>query len=242
MPSRENLIPMPTVDKNGRQTIVWRRGDSLASAIARLPAPLATSPESRRKLDIDVVADFLGAAVIKHNIPSCKEKMATVIRSMSASQDSDYPAVVREIVETVIPAATTTSGVKWVIEGLAESEAVTRTMSAHLPYLAKNADRSADFFSMRKVLRETLHVEPEPDGMMPTLEAHLYAKKRYTELKANAGSPDRYLWNLQVMQTVEKHPDHVHELMEFISRNQKRFSLTEFEEYLSHGTLSSGAL
>jgi hypothetical protein len=59
-----NLIPTPVVDKNGKQTTVYRRADEIASRTTGIPAPMAVAP-SQGEMDarIDWIIDEIAESV-----------------------------------------------------------------------------------------------------------------------------------------------------------------------------------
>jgi hypothetical protein len=241
MNSRNHLVPTPTVDRNGKTTTVYRRQEPTSTA-ANFPGPSIQSAHNRRGENIDAVNDMLRDHSRDKCLPSYNTFSVDIIRGMSASKDENYSALVREMVETVVPTIKRGSNLRSLMRELSNyDEGPVRSMHAHREYLAANANMVAAFNIMRARLIDTLGVTPELDGRMPTIEAHLYAEQ-LVEASGRGGSDSRYLMNPDLMGIVEKHPGHVHELMEFISRDQDTVQLSDFEEYLKQGALRAGNL
>lgn len=244
MNSRSHLIPTPTVDRNGKQTTVYRRQESTATA-ASFPGPSIPAHANRRGDDIDAVNNLIRDHANKYGFRSFRDELVDIIRGMSASSDENYPALVRETVDTVLPSAKLGTSMRAFIGALSSyDEEPVRAMHAHRNYLAANDNMIEAFFSIRKSLIGSLGIKPEPDGHMQTLETHLYAMKKYAELVGarGKGALAQYGSNKPLMSSVEKHPDRVPELMEFLGRGHDRLDLPAFEDYLNQGTLRTGSL
>jgi hypothetical protein len=246
--SRDNLTPALTVDKNGKTTTVYRKHESASSGASSIPAPTMPSARDLRQKTIDGVWRAIEEGIHRFQIPSYKDKMTDIYRNLSGTRDEVYPDMVLEMVDKVIPATVTPTAVRTVLVTIANGdEGMVRAMHAHSDYLVANPLQIAQFPPIHKMLVEKLGLTPESDGSMPTIEAHLYARKRFEDLTRThdvlGGTGEAYYRNVpEVINMVEKHPNEVHELMNYLSRGQEKASMKDFEEYLAQGALREGLL
>ena len=88
MAFRDNLVPTPTVDRNGKATTVYRRDNTSMNAAKPIPAPMPLSPDAREKLILrtsdELVAGNLIAKetklAVRRNIYSYSNEMLHTIR------------------------------------------------------------------------------------------------------------------------------------------------------------------
>jgi hypothetical protein len=246
--SRENLIPALTVDKNGKTTTVYRKHESVGSGAAAIPAPSMPSARDLRQKTIDGVWREIEEGIHRFQIPSYKDKMTDIYRNLSGTRDEDYPDLVLETVSKLVPAAVTPSAVRAILITVANGdENVMRAMHDHSDYLAANPQQIAQFTPMVKMLDEKFGIKSEAGKVPLTIEAHLYAKSRFEDLTRTHNvlgvTGEEYYRNCpDVVRIVEKHPNEVHELMNYLTRGQEVASMEEFEEYLAQGALREGTL
>lgn len=248
MHSRDNLTPALTVDKNGKTTTVYRKQESGSNGLASIPAPSMPSARDLRQHTIDAVWAAIEEGIHRFQIPAYKDKMTNIYRNLSGTPDETYPDMVLEMVDKIIPAAATPSAVRSILVTIANGdEAIVRAMHAHSDYLAANPLQIAQFAPTVKMLVEKFGPSSEPNGFMPTIEAHLYARKSFeglTRMHDILGvTGEVYYRNApEVITIVEKHPEHVSTLMNFLIRGQETVSMEEFEEYLAQGAVREGVL
>jgi len=243
-----NLIPTPTVDKNGKQTTVYRKHKPESANAVPIPAPALSpafvSTRDPRHLVIDAIWEKIQDGINRWKLPSYKDKMTDSFRNLSGTKNESYPAMVLEMVTAIMPTASAT-GIRAVIFTIADSdEDGARAMHAHRNYLSANPHSVSIFASMRKMLMETIGVTPDNDGRLPTIESHLYAKAQWDETMRRGNDSDvpHYRNMPDVIAMVEKHPSDVPALIEFLSRGQGEPSMQRFEEYLSQGAVREGSL
>lgn len=247
MSSRDNLTPALTVDKNGKTTTVYRKQESGNSGASPIPAPSMPSARNPRHQTIDSVWEAIFEGIQQFKLPSYKDKMTNVYRNLSGTEDESYPEMVLEMVNKVIPASKTPAAVRSVLITIADGdEDAAWTLHAHSDFLVDNPKHIGHFTSMRKMLIERLDISADSHRSMPTIDAHLYAKDLFDELTRNhdvLGGGEMYYRNVpDVMKIVEKHPEHVSTLMNFLIRGQESISMEDFEDYLSQGAVREGAL
>ena len=210
-----------------------------------MPAPAVASSRPQRHLIIDSIWEVLEEGMHKTNINNAyRNKMTDVFRGLSGMQDDAYPAMALELTSAIAPNAPS-SALAVIINALASSnEETIRALHAHRHYLAADPKRTLGFMSMRRTLTEKLGITPDQDGYMPSVETHLYAKARFTEIKQSITTHrhDEYQRDIALMQKVEQYPDHVSELMDYIARGQDDPTLEGFEDYLAGGAVREGTL
>lgn len=74
MASRDDLIPTPTVDKNGKQTTVYRRGYQSGATTRTFPTPTVSEPSSARN---DLIGDTALALASAANAPEFSLRSVT---------------------------------------------------------------------------------------------------------------------------------------------------------------------
>lgn len=244
--TRSHLTPTPTVDKNGKQTTVYRKQTYTMSA-ASFPGPLLAPAGISKQDDVSSVAFLLQETQVRLKL-SDRDKVTDVIRGMSASDDDGYSRRVRETVETLMPVIRLSSSFNAVVNVVASGDEQTlNTLHAHREYLAGNYRAIASFVRLKQILADSLGLAPESDGHMPTIEAHMYAQYHYEKLWLDRGgrrdSTSYYQGSPSVIEMVEKHPDNVPLLIEYIATRGKRMNSVEgFEDYLAEGVMRDGAL
>lgn len=243
--TRNHLIPTPTVDKNGKPTTVYRKQSHTVTA-ANFPGPILAPAGASKQDDVDSVAFLLQETQVRLRLRT-SDRNVDVIRGMSASDDKEYSKRVRETVETLMPVIKLSSSFNAVVDVITEGDENTlKTVHAHRKYLAGNCKAIGSFIALKGVLTDSMGLIPEPDGTMPTIEAHMYAQQNYEKLWLDRGGrrdgASYYQGSPAVMELVEKHPEHVPLIIEYIARGQKQNAVDGFEEYLEQGSMRDGVL
>lgn len=246
MASREKLIPSLTVDKNGKTTTVYRNPDLQTTGTRGIPAPSMPTARETRQHTIDAVWEVIFEGITKFKLPSYKDKMTNLYRSLSGAPDDAYPGLVLETVQTIVPAAKSTLAVRAVLVTIADdNEQIVRGMHRSRGYLADHPEQIAQFVPIAKAVHK--HLDTSLDSALVNIESHLHAKRLFEELTKDYNvlgqTGEVYYRNApDVIAIVDKHPDHVDELMEFLKRGQEVASISEFEDYLKQGVLREGTL
>jgi hypothetical protein len=174
-----------------------------------------------------------------------RDKMIDISRNLSGAADDEYPQQVLEMVSKVVPAMNSrVVDLQRFISILANSDnSEAKSLCAHADYLAANPHSVRNFSSLRDLLIDKLHIVPDERGYMPTIEAHIDAKTAYAIMAGEQGWTENYFYpsNLPAVRMVERYPNRVTELMEFIARGNK-LDEKDFEAYVALGAVREGML
>lgn len=239
-----NLIPTPIVDKNGVPSIRHKKPAS-AQSQSNLPAPALVSARNPRHLVIDSIMEAIRDKFTPDDNKRYRDKMIDISRNLSGAEDDEYPQQVLEMVSKVVPAMNKrVVDMQRFINILANSDASeVKSLCAHADYLASTPHSISNFSSLRTLLMETLRVMPDDRGYFPTIEAHIDAKTAYSIMAGELGWTDNFFYpkNLPAVRMVERYPNRVKELMEFIARGNT-LDEKDFEAYVALGAVREGML
>jgi hypothetical protein len=247
--SMSNTIPTPIVDKNGRNTTVYRKPETTSTSSASMPAPVLQSKRPPRHLIIDEIMESLRSNLAPNHNSRYRESFINISRSLSGTADEEYPARVLEMVSKVAPKIDpdTVSMMELMMRLSKGDEYVVDSMCAHSDFLASHPQTIRTFTNLRRSLMEKLDVIPDDNGYMPTIESHVEAARAYRVMVRKNGWEDRedflsdYVDNVDVMRVVEKYPSQFNELVDFIGSGND-LNEQDFQTYLSFGAVRDGML
>lgn len=238
MPRNPELTPSPIVDKNGKQTTVYRRDDNAQKQSGRtIPSPAANDTAYEMKqLRSSIAHDLCGI-----ELQYADSKRGKGIKATLYSMDLDALRSLYQTAQDIIKMDEENHTRFPAADDLRQCIATGDTTRIDIiKNYGNKISGHLDMSALIRVVEQLKSMDTDTESFTTNAEAHIYAAGLYV---SKHGTPDYYERNENFIRFINKHPEHVDDAYQFREeRALKEFDDAVFTEWRKEGALRDGVL